>query len=95
MGKKTTIALVVLVCLVTVGLVGAQISAGYDLSWHVVGGGGRDMASAGHAMRSTLGQFAIGPTQSTDYAVGSGYWYGMAPGPARRILCVPMVLKNH
>jgi hypothetical protein len=97
MGKKMTIALVILVCLVMVGLVWAQTSPGYDLSWHVVGGGGRDMASAGHAMRSTLGQFAIGPAQGTSYAVGAGYWYGMSigPGPAGRILCVPMVLKNH
>ena len=95
MGKKTIIALVSLVCLLAAGLVWARTSPGSDLSWHVVAGGGRDMASADHAMRGTLGQFAIGPAEGTGYAVGSGYWYGVAPGLRRYVLCLPLVLRNH
>ena len=72
--------------------VGAQTSPNYNLSWHVMGSGGPDMTSAGHVVRSTLGQFAIGPADSPDHAVGSGYWYGIQL-PIRFYL--PLVLKNY
>lgn len=50
--------------LLAVGGAWAQASPGHDLSWHVVAGGGRDVASEGHVVRGTLGQFSIGPGKS-------------------------------
>jgi len=49
------------------------------------------MASAGHIVRSTLGQSAIGPANSPDHSLGSGYWYG-----ATRLYRVylPVVVKG-
>lgn len=68
----------VLAGLLVVGTVQAQTSPGYDLSWHVVAGGGREWMSSGiHQVNGTLGQFAIGRASAPDHAVGSGYWYGM------------------
>ena len=55
----------------------AQASPNHDLSWHVLGSGGPDTASAGHLVRGTLGQLAAGPAGSADHAAGSGYWYGV------------------
>ena len=80
------------VCAALAGVVWAQTSPGHDLSWHVVGSGGADMASAGHVVRSTLGQLAIGPASSPEHEVGSGYWYG-----ATRLYRVylPVVVKGY
>ena len=62
------------------------------VNWRVVGSGGADMASAGHVVRSTLGQLAIGPASSPEHEVGSGYWYG-----ATRLYRVylPVVVKGY
>jgi len=54
----------------------AQTSPGHDLSWHVVSGGGLKMASAGHVVQSTVGQFISGPGVSR-HTLGAGYWYGI------------------
>ena len=68
----------------------AQASPGHDLSWHVLGSGGPDTASAGHLVHGTLGQFAVGPASSADHAAGSGYWYGI--GRPYQVY-LPLVLK--
>jgi hypothetical protein len=82
----------------------AQTSAHYDLSWHVLSGGGRQgMASGSHTVRGTLGQLAIGPATSGQTSVGSGYWCGIqqgaggpvpGPGPGYEIY-LPIVLRAH
>jgi len=69
----------------------AQTSPGHDLSWHVLGSGGPDTASAGHLVRGTLGQLAAGPVGSADHAAGSGYWYGI--GRPYQVY-LPLVLRN-
>jgi hypothetical protein len=85
---------VLLAGLALAAVVWAQTSPNYDLSWHVVAGGGSRTASSGHVVQSTVGQFAIGPGTST-HTVGAGYWYGMlritAPGYD---VYLPIVLRN-
>ena len=79
--RLLTTAIVILAMLLLAGTVLAQTSPNYDLSWHVVAGGGREgMTSGIHRINGTLGQFAIGPATSTDHFVGAGYWYGVGIG---------------
>lgn len=92
--KKWAFVLVVLACLLLGSLAWAQTSPNFDLSWHVVSGGGRDMASTDHSIQGTLGQFAIGPTNGSGYAVGSGYWYGIGRLKDLYQVYLPMILKN-
>jgi hypothetical protein len=56
----------------------AQTSSSYDLKWHVIGGGGQPVASAGYLAYSTMGQGAASPpySVSSSYAISGGYWYG-------------------
>jgi type II secretory pathway pseudopilin PulG len=81
----------------------AQTSAHYDLSWHVLSGGGREgMTSGSHTVHGTLGQLAIGPGTGSQTLVGSGYWCGVqqaaggsAPGPEGYQVYLPIVLKAY
>ncbi len=93
MKKRWIIALAVPICLALVGAVWAQVSPNFDLSWHVIGGGGRDMTSTTHTHRGTLGQFAIGPATSSSHHLGAGYWYGIRLAPTFG-LYLPLVTKN-
>jgi hypothetical protein len=85
--------LTILACLVVAGVVSAQTSSNYDLSWHVLGGAGSESASANHQVRGTLGQLAIGLAQSDEHTLGGGYWYGMK-GIFRHRLYLPIVLRS-
>lgn len=74
MNKRATVVILVgLLCLT--GIAYAGVSANYDLSWNVIGGGGGPMESASYAMRSTVGQI-IGLSSSNNCQLGAGYWYG-------------------
>ena len=73
----------VLACVLTLsGLAGAMVSTNYNLSWHVIGGGGGPMNSTNYRMAGTVGQ-VIGVSESTNYRLEAGYWYGIPtlPGP--------------
>ncbi len=88
---------VVLLVLMAAGVVWAHRSSNYDLSWHILGAGGREgMTSGAHIVNGTLGQFAIGPAQSSQHQVGSGYWYGIphGEGEIQHDLFLPVVLRN-
>ena len=54
----------------------AQTSTTYDLTWHVIGGGGAPISSASYRVNSTAGQSAASPpaASSASYVVSSGYW---------------------
>jgi len=74
MKKQIIVVLVGLICLT--GIAYAGVSANYNLSWHVLsGGGGGQMDSATYALSSTVGQI-IGYSESSNYRLGTGYWYG-------------------
>ncbi|MCK4734596.1 MAG: hypothetical protein KAT65_19225 [Methanophagales archaeon] len=75
MNKRAIVLILVgLLCLTSIAF--AQVSETYDLSWHVIGGGGGQMDSASYAMRSTAGQI-IGLSSSDNYQLGAGYWYSV------------------
>ncbi len=94
--KRWATMLAALACLILVSSAWAQTSPSYDLSWHVLAGGGQNMASTNRLVYSTLGQFAIGPAYSTNNTLAAGYWYGihrLAPVPTYSIY-LPIVIKN-
>ncbi len=95
--KITALAAALLCGLLVVGVAWAMSSASYAINWDVIGGGGGPISSASYAMNSTAGQAAIGFKASSNYKLGSGYWYGVAapaPPPGYRIY-LPIVLKNY
>ncbi|NQE46538.1 hypothetical protein C5S31_11005 [ANME-1 cluster archaeon GoMg2] len=73
MNKQIVVILVGLLCLTSIAY--AQVSANYDLSWHMLSGSGGQMDSASYIQRSTAGQ-VIGSSDSSNYRMGAGYWYG-------------------
>ena len=83
--KKKKIALTVLLALVlcltaTGGAALAMSSANYALPWTVLSAGGGDRSSSNYVLGDTAGQSsAIGPSESTSYRLGSGFWYGVSP----------------
>ena len=74
-----TIILPVVFCLLAAGTALAMSSANYDLPWDVFSGGGiEDRSSSSYILGDTVGQpSAIGPSQSDNYRLGSGFWYGV------------------
>lgn len=89
--RLLTGAVVALAVLLLAGTAWAQVSPNFDLSWHVLGGGGREgMSSGSHQINGTLGQFAIGPAASTNHSLGAGYWYGVGRGFS---LYLPILFK--
>ena len=96
--RLLAITLALLVVLAAVGIVWAQTSPNYDLSWHVLSPGGSEWSSSGtHMVNGTLSQLAIGPAAAAGgHSVGSGYWYGVrhaAMAPYRVYL--PLVLRRY
>ena len=75
MKRKVILALVLIITLGAVPVL-AQISAAYDLSWHVIGGGGGRMESTGHTLQGTVGQAVTGSMGSSGYTSCSGFWCG-------------------
>jgi hypothetical protein len=78
--------LVGLLCLA--GAAHAMGSAGFDLGWNVMGGGGGVMTSTSQGMGSTLGQVA-GTASSPNYQLEAGYWVsdeGVTPPQKGRLL---------
>ncbi len=75
---KTLIpGLILLLALVVAVKVIAQSSAGFNLSRHVIGGGGGESSSAGYRVAGTIGQSVAGPPTagSASYVISSGFWY--------------------
>ncbi len=85
-------AAALLVVLLLTGIAAAQTSASFDLSWHVLAGGGGQAAGTTYAANHTVGQGTIGWADSSSYGAGIGYWYG-AMGGYRIFL--PLVLKGY
>jgi len=86
--------LILAVCLLVVVSLPAlaQVSANYDLAWHVVAGGGGQMTSSGHTLVGTVGQPLTGSMLSSGHTLCSGFWCGGAAVQYRVYL--PVVLRN-
>jgi hypothetical protein len=72
----------------------AQTSTGFNLEWHVIGGGGNVSSSADYRVQGTIGQSVTSPptASSAGFVVSSGYWPGGTP--AGTTVYLPAVLKN-
>ncbi len=51
----------------------------YHIPWSVLNGGGTNMASTGYKAMVSTAQSVIGASQSTNYQLKIGYWYGGKP----------------
>ena len=68
------VALVIGIASVTLGA--QATSANYILDRSVIGSAGNAATSTNYKLGSTLGQSSpIGPSSSTNYKVGAGFWY--------------------
>jgi hypothetical protein len=85
-------AAALIVVLLLTGTAIAQSSASFDLSWHVLAGGGDQAAGTTYIADCTVGQGTIGWIDSGSYGAGIGYWYGVTEG--YRIF-LPLVLKDY
>lgn len=91
MRRSITFALALLI--VAGSAILAQSSASFDLSWHVIGGGGGESSSASYRVRGTMGQSLASPpnSSSASYGVGSGFWV-LEPGASR--IYLPIMLNS-
>lgn len=80
-----------LVVLLLAGVALAQSSTGFDLSWHVLSGGGGPAESTHYAMNGTVGQAAVGFSDSASYGMQSGYWQNWLD---RRIY-LPLIVRGY
>ena len=89
--RKFRAILSLIACLALTVPVLAQVSSAYDLSWHVIGGGGDKMTSAGHTLQGTTGQALVGEMSSGGYDLCSGFWCG---AEAEYRVYLPLALRN-
>ncbi len=80
-----------LVALLLAGVALAQTSLSFDLSWYVLAGGGGRADSTHYAMNGTVGQAAVGFSDSASYGMQSGYWQNW---PDYRIY-LPLILRGY
>jgi hypothetical protein len=69
----------------------AQVLANYDLSWHVIAGGGGRMGSGQYTLQGTAGQPVIGPAAGSGHTLCSGFWCGME---VEYRVYLPLVLRD-
>ncbi len=98
--KKHRVAgvlLALLCCLALVGVVLAQTSAHYGLTWSVIAGGGGTSQSAHYVLSGSNGQWVAGGSASNQYKVGSGFWatYGVPPPPPSFKIHMPLIVSGY
>jgi hypothetical protein len=62
-----------------------------DISWSVIGGGGRHVEAAPFALEGTVGQAIVGQISSVPYKNCAGFWCAWEGFQ----LSLPLVLKNY
>ena len=92
MNKARISVLLLLLVLLLAAPILAQISTLYDLSWHLLSGGGGPRASSHYQIDDVLGQWPDGQSSSAQYQIDPGFWHaGRAVQP--RHLFFPVVLR--
>jgi len=74
---------------------GAEVaSAGYDLSWWTVDGGGGTLsdASSGYTLSGTAGQPDAANWQGQGYSLAGGFWGGAV---VEYLVYLPLVLRGY
>jgi len=76
MGAKVILGLVLAVGVASLAIASEAQSANYILERSVIGSAGNSSSSTSYLLGSTLGQSSpIGPSNSTNYKLGAGFWY--------------------
>jgi hypothetical protein len=71
-----------ILALVFLLLAGVVLAAdGYDVSWHVISGGGGHSAGGAYTLDGSVLQ-KVGEMSGGDYELQSGFWYGVSVAPA-------------
>lgn len=87
--KVFALLIAVFAGILIVGIVFAQTGDGFDLTWHVISGGGTGPLSGdGFTIDSTLGQTIIGISSGGTNLLEHGFWFSM---PSSTYL--PIILK--
>ena len=73
--KRIVLPIAVLLALLAL-LSAAAASGGYDLTWHVIAGGGSNFNVSGgvYSLGATIGQPAADLSNGTGYSLSSGFW---------------------
>jgi hypothetical protein len=87
------VTFVLVACLALVVPVLAHVSANYDLSWHVIAGGGGKMESTQYTLQGTTGQPVIGSAAGSGHTLCSGFWCGVAETEYQVYL--PLLRNSH
>jgi hypothetical protein len=93
-GRAALVTLVVAACLGVVVPVLAQVSAEYDLSWHVIAGGGGRMGGGQHTLQGTAGQAVTGPAAGGSHTLCSGFWCSPPVGDLGNRVYLPLVVRE-
>jgi hypothetical protein len=93
--KTLAVALVYLLAtLVLTGVVVAQVSDNFDVSWSAIAGTGGARESAEYQIQDTLGQSAAGSSASANYGIESGFWaFGVSHLAGDSYLYLPVVIR--
>ncbi len=81
------IALLALVLLAT----DALAFDGYEISRHVIGGGGGHLQAGIYTLDATIGQAVTGRAVNSPYDLCAGFWCGLG----RYKVYLPLVLRNY
>ena len=97
MNKRKAIVLLAVLLLLLTSSALAMSSDNYRLDWFtpLTGGGGGAADSAHYAVNFTVGQSAIGMSDSTSYEGCFGYWCGSAVAAVEYNVYLPIILKNY
>ena len=80
--------------LMLTGVVLAQVSTNFDLSWHLLSGGGGLRSSANYQVSDSLGQWVGGSVSSVGYQIATGFWYGTVVAEEGQVIYLPLILRN-
>lgn len=74
---KTTILIFLLLALIMIlaAPLLAQVSARYDLTWHLLSGGGGPRSSPSYHLDDALGQWPDGRSASPNYQLDPGFFH--------------------
>ena len=92
--RRACVLSAVLLCGLLVTGVAWASSAGYDLTWWTVDGGGQTFSTGGgYTLGGTIGQPDPGLLTGGGYALGGGFWGGGAVAVEYGIY-LPLVLRG-
>lgn len=93
--KQRIVVLAVMLLLLAFGVAAlAQTSPGFNLEWHVIGGGGGESSSADYRVHGTIGQSVASPPTASGagFVISSGFWPGGTA--AGTTVYLPVIFKN-